>query len=192
MEIGACPSSTGSPAPSQTPASIGDSLVACGIRLSLGGTIYDPADPLGKMFFNILATFAEFEVDLLRLRTREGMAVARARPHIRWVFGAWTRYPRNLDGSPAEPWGWDDLVAIFFGRAAVAGAWTAVGLAVAIALFGQVLQPSHWVMDISPFTHAPRLPGGTVSAAPLVWLCPSALALTMALCSGPCHEPQSS
>jgi DNA invertase Pin-like site-specific DNA recombinase len=29
------------------------------------------------MFFNILATFAEFEVDLLRLRTREGMAVAR-------------------------------------------------------------------------------------------------------------------
>ena len=31
------------------------------------------------MFFNILATFAEFEVDLLRLRTREGMAVARAK-----------------------------------------------------------------------------------------------------------------
>jgi DNA invertase Pin-like site-specific DNA recombinase len=54
---------------------IGDSLVARGIKLSLGGTIYDPADPMGKMFFNILATFAEFEVDLLRLRTREGMAV---------------------------------------------------------------------------------------------------------------------
>ncbi len=32
------------------------------------------------MFFNILATFAEFEVDLLRMRTREGMAVARASP----------------------------------------------------------------------------------------------------------------
>jgi DNA invertase Pin-like site-specific DNA recombinase len=29
-------------------------------------------------FLNILATFAEFEVDLLRLRTREGMAIARA------------------------------------------------------------------------------------------------------------------
>jgi DNA invertase Pin-like site-specific DNA recombinase len=28
--------------------------------------------------FNILATFAEFEVDLLRMRTREGMAIARA------------------------------------------------------------------------------------------------------------------
>ena len=62
---------------------IGDSLVARGIKLSLGGTIYDPADPLGKMFFNILATFAEFEVDLLRLRTREGMAVARAKGKLK-------------------------------------------------------------------------------------------------------------
>ena len=62
---------------------IGDSLVTRGIKLSLGGTIYDPADPLGKMFFNILATFAEFEVDLLRLRTREGMAVARAKGKLK-------------------------------------------------------------------------------------------------------------
>jgi DNA invertase Pin-like site-specific DNA recombinase len=62
---------------------IGDSLVARGVRLSLGGTIYDPADPMGKMFFNILAAFAEFEVDLLRLRTREGMAIARAKGKLR-------------------------------------------------------------------------------------------------------------
>src|SRR5215207_7699731 len=55
---------------------IGDTLVTRGIRLSINGTIYDPTDPMGKMFFNILATFAEFEVDLLRMRTREGMAVA--------------------------------------------------------------------------------------------------------------------
>ena len=58
---------------------IGDDLAGRGIRLSLGGQVYDPADPMGKMFFNILATFAEFEVDLLRMRTREGMAVARAK-----------------------------------------------------------------------------------------------------------------
>jgi DNA invertase Pin-like site-specific DNA recombinase len=62
---------------------IGDSLVARGVRLSLGGSIYDPADPMGKMFFNILATFAEFEVDLLRMRTREGMAIARAKGKLR-------------------------------------------------------------------------------------------------------------
>lgn len=58
---------------------IGDSLSARGVKLSLGGQVYDPTDPMGKMFFNILATFAEFEVDLLRMRTREGMAVAKAK-----------------------------------------------------------------------------------------------------------------
>ncbi len=34
---------------------------------------------MGKLFFNILATFAEFEADLIRMRTREGMAVARSK-----------------------------------------------------------------------------------------------------------------
>ena len=55
---------------------IADALVARGVKLALGTSVYDPTDPMGKMFFNILATFAEFEVDLLR--TREGMAIARA------------------------------------------------------------------------------------------------------------------
>ena len=27
---------------------LGDTLVTCGVRLSLGGTIYDPADPMSK------------------------------------------------------------------------------------------------------------------------------------------------
>ena len=34
---------------------IGDSLTAGGVRLSIGGTVYDPTDPMGKMFFNIAA-----------------------------------------------------------------------------------------------------------------------------------------
>jgi DNA invertase Pin-like site-specific DNA recombinase len=62
---------------------IGDSLAGRGVKLSLGGSLYDPADPMGKMFFNILATFAEFEVDLLRLRTREGMAIAKGRGRLK-------------------------------------------------------------------------------------------------------------
>lgn len=36
---------------------IGDDLATRGIKLSLGGQVYDPTDPMGKMFFNILATF---------------------------------------------------------------------------------------------------------------------------------------
>ncbi|RZU46607.1 DNA invertase Pin-like site-specific DNA recombinase [Krasilnikovia cinnamomea] len=62
---------------------IGDTLVGQDIRLQLGTMIYDPADPMGKMFFNIVATFAEFELDLLRMRTREGMAIARAKGKLK-------------------------------------------------------------------------------------------------------------
>jgi DNA invertase Pin-like site-specific DNA recombinase len=63
--------------------SIADELAARGVTLALGQSRYDPADPMGKMFFNILATFAEFEADLIRLRTREGMAIARAKGKLK-------------------------------------------------------------------------------------------------------------
>lgn len=62
---------------------IADQLLARGVRLQLGSSVHDPHDPMGRMFFNILATFAEFEADLIRLRTREGMAMARARGRLR-------------------------------------------------------------------------------------------------------------
>ena len=62
---------------------IGDTLARRGVALSLGGRTYDPDDPMGKVFFNILATFAEFEVDLIRMRTREGMAVAKAQGKLK-------------------------------------------------------------------------------------------------------------
>jgi len=62
---------------------IADSLVKRGVRLALGASVYDPSDPMGKMFFNVLATFAEFEADLIRMRTREGMAIARAKGKLR-------------------------------------------------------------------------------------------------------------
>ncbi len=62
---------------------IADDLIKRGVKLALGASVYDPADPMGKMFFNILATFAEFEADLIRMRTREGMAVARAKGKLR-------------------------------------------------------------------------------------------------------------
>lgn len=62
---------------------IGDSLSERGVKLQIGSSIHDPSDPMGKLFFNILATFAEFEADLIRHRTREGMAVARAKGKLR-------------------------------------------------------------------------------------------------------------
>ncbi|MFI9550470.1 recombinase family protein [Nonomuraea endophytica] len=62
---------------------IGDTLLARGMRLSLGGSVYEPSDPMSKMFFNMLAVFAEFKADLLKMRTREGMAIARSRGRLK-------------------------------------------------------------------------------------------------------------
>lgn len=63
--------------------SLADTITSRGARLQIGPTLYDPRDPFGKMFFNILASFAEFEVDLIRLRTIEGMARARQRGKLK-------------------------------------------------------------------------------------------------------------
>jgi DNA invertase Pin-like site-specific DNA recombinase len=62
---------------------IGDSLAARCVKLQIGPSVHDPSDPMGKLFFNILATFSEFEADLIKMRTREGMAIARARGKLR-------------------------------------------------------------------------------------------------------------
>ena len=62
---------------------IADELTAKGVSLSLGGSTYDPADPVGGLLFNVLGMVAEFEADLIRMRTREGMAVAKARGRLR-------------------------------------------------------------------------------------------------------------
>ena len=53
------------------------------MTLSLGTAVHDPSDPMGRMYFNIVATFAEFEADLIRMRTREGMAIAKAKGKLR-------------------------------------------------------------------------------------------------------------
>ena len=60
-----------------------DELTKCNVKLSLGGSIHDPTDPVGRLLFNVLAMVAEFESDLIRLRTREGMKVAQAKGRLR-------------------------------------------------------------------------------------------------------------
>jgi DNA invertase Pin-like site-specific DNA recombinase len=62
---------------------IADELTVRQVCLNLGGSVYDPTDPVGRLLFNVLAMVAEFESDLIRLRTREGMKVAKAKGHLR-------------------------------------------------------------------------------------------------------------
>ncbi len=62
---------------------IADELTARQISLSLGGSVYDVTDAAGRLPFNVLATVAEFDQNLIRLRTWEGMKVARAKGRLR-------------------------------------------------------------------------------------------------------------
>jgi DNA invertase Pin-like site-specific DNA recombinase len=60
-----------------------EELTARQVKLSLGGSVHDPNDPVGRLLFNVLAMVAEFESDLIRLRTREGMQVAKSKGRLR-------------------------------------------------------------------------------------------------------------
>ena len=62
---------------------IADELTTRHISLSLSGSVYDSTDAVGRLLFNVLAMVAEFESDLIRLCTREGMKVAKAKGRLR-------------------------------------------------------------------------------------------------------------
>ncbi|MGH3831814.1 MAG: recombinase family protein [Pseudonocardiaceae bacterium] len=62
---------------------IADELTAREVKLNIGGSVYDPTDPIGKLLFTALSMVAEFEADLARLRTREGMTIAKAKGRLR-------------------------------------------------------------------------------------------------------------
>jgi DNA invertase Pin-like site-specific DNA recombinase len=58
-----------------------DELTAKNVKLSIGGSVRDPNDPIESLLFNVLAMVAEFESDLIRARTRHGRQVAKAKVH---------------------------------------------------------------------------------------------------------------
>lgn len=60
-----------------------DELTRKGVRLRIGESVHDPNDPTGRLLFNALAMVAEFEADLIRARTREGVRVAKAKGKLR-------------------------------------------------------------------------------------------------------------
>jgi polyether ionophore transport system permease protein len=56
-------------------------------------------------------------------------------------------------------------------------AWGALVAFLLLTEFGSFLNLSRWATDISPFSHVPKLPGGTFTATPLLWLTAIAVAL---------------
>jgi ABC-2 type transport system permease protein len=64
------------------------------------------------------------------------------------------------------------------------GAWTAVAICGFVGVFGPALSLPQGLLDISPFTHMPKLPGGTLTAAPLIWVAAAAVVLAVAGLAG--------
>lgn len=78
-----------------------DELTSRGVRLNLGGSVHDPTDPIGRLLFTVLSMIAEFEADLARSRTREGMAVAKAKGRLR---GKQPKLSRKQEALLVELW----------------------------------------------------------------------------------------
>ena len=70
------------------------------------------------------------------------------------------------------------LVGLLPRMAAVS--WAALVVCLLIGLVGTAMQLNHWLLDVSPFTHIPRLPGGEFVAVPLISLLLIAAALAVA------------
>ncbi|WP_206073961.1 recombinase family protein [Pseudarthrobacter sp. AG30] len=60
-----------------------EELTSMGVSLQLGTSVHDPKDPTARLLYNALAMVAEFESDLIRSRTRQGMQLAKARGRLR-------------------------------------------------------------------------------------------------------------
>jgi len=78
-----------------------DELTSRGVRLNVGGSVHDPTDPIGRLLFTVLSMIAEFEADLARSRTREGMAVAKAKGRLR---GKQPKLNRKQEALLVELW----------------------------------------------------------------------------------------
>jgi ABC-2 type transport system permease protein len=69
-------------------------------------------------------------------------------------------------------------------RLSVPAGWAALAVCGAIGVFGPVFDLPQGVLDVSPFTAVPKLPGGPLTATPLVWLSVATLALAAAGLAG--------
>lgn len=97
--------------------------------------------------------------------------------------------PRLLGAALAQlPAAWviGAIAIALFGLAPhqTAASWGALVACLLLAEIGPIIGLSDWVLDISPFAHVPKLPGGDASAAPLIWLAVVAAAIAAAGLAG--------
>lgn len=93
-----------------------------------------------------------------------------------------TQLPRVLGAALVEipaAWVLAGITVALFGlapRLAVA-AWAVLAAFLTLGQLGPLLRLPQWAMDLSPFTHLPKLPGADLAATPLLWLTVISVAL---------------
>jgi ABC-2 type transport system permease protein len=83
------------------------------------------------------------------------------------------------------------VVVALFGllpRLTVGMSWGVLGVAALLAIVGPLVRLSSWVLDVSPFTHTPKLPGTAFTIQPLLWLTGVAIVLAWAGLAGLRHR----
>jgi ABC-2 type transport system permease protein len=84
-------------------------------------------------------------------------------------------------------WLMGGLAVALFGlvpRVTGLAAWTAFGVITLLTVLGPEIRLAQWVLDVSPFTHVPKLPGVPFTVTPLAGLLAVAVALTVAGLAG--------
>ena len=98
--------------------------------------------------------------------------------------------PRVLGGALVQlpaVWVMAAVGAALFGllpRLVVGATWAVLAGVLFVTMFGEPLQLSQLVLDVSPFAHLPRLPAAAFTAAPLAWLLAVAVLLAAAGLAG--------
>ncbi len=107
---------------------------------------------------------------------------------------AGTQLPRLIGAALAQ---WPAALCVAAITAALVGlvprwsipaGWVAVAICGLLGVFGPALNLSQAVLDVSPFTHVPKLPGGAFSVTPLLWLTAFTLVAAAAGLAGLCHR----
>jgi ABC-2 type transport system permease protein len=97
--------------------------------------------------------------------------------------------PRVLWGALVQlpaVWVLGGVTILLYGLAprVATAAWGVLGVFLLLGELGPLLKLTQWAMDVSPYTHVPKLPGSPMRVAPLVWLVLVAVALVAAGLAG--------
>jgi ABC-2 type transport system permease protein len=116
------------------------------------------------LFFGVLAPAADLVVAGAAMGLTYGISTGQLTEVFRVAGSALAYLPAS--------WVMVGLALLLFGvvpRRSGLG-WSALGAALILTLLGGALNLDQWLLDLSPFTHSPNVPGGGVGALPLIVL----------------------